>query len=825
MSVDELQLEQIFMEAVTRTDGARDDFLDHACEGNTVLRQRVTALLAAHDAAGTFLSLPQARQETPDFPPLSEGPGTRIGRYKLLEQIGEGGFGVVFMAEQEEPVRRRVAFKIIKLGMDTRQVVARFEAERQALAMMDHTNIAKVFDAGSTDTGRPFFVMELVRGISITEYCNKAKLDTRERLKLFIAMCAGVQHAHQKGIIHRDLKPSNILVTLHDDKAVPKIIDFGIAKATQSRLTEKTLFTEFRQMVGTPLYMSPEQAQMSGLDVDTRSDIYSLGVLLYELLTGTTPIESSQVKTVPYDQLRQMICEVDPPSPSTRLSSLTAEARATLATERQCDPHRLGQLLRGDLDWIVMRCLEKDRTRRYPTANALAMDVQRYLNDEPVEARRPTRLYRLKKFIRRNKASVLTGSAIAALLLATMVTLWVSNSRIRSEADARAIALEAKDAALKDKDAALATAREAVDQMLTQVASERFSDMPLSYPLRIALLEDAMSFYERLASQSGADPALRHEMASLLHTNAGLLREMGREDHAIRALRQSRDLLAVLERTDPDPPELKEERARVELDLAFTLHNGDESRLMDDREAQAQYRRSLELFDDIERNWPGRPQSVMLGLRMVAKVAFEQGEQTEALGLWHEALARGEKYLDQHPTEINAATEVGWTCVHLCDAIPNDTTAGQAEAESVVTRGLRVVDSALEANPKSTQLADVAAALRIRLATLKCRQGQAAAAVPLFQQAVAGMETLCEGFPWNTDYWNSLRWFHQEIASQLPAAGNADAARRELTQFQDWLEKIEPQMSQEPDRQEQLRLCQSLVAELLQSLENGETDK
>src|SRR5213078_4148294 len=312
--------------------------------------------------------------------PIVEDAGTVIGRYKLLEKVGEGGFGTVYVAEQREPVKRRVALKIIKLGMDTKSVIARFEAERQALAMMDHPNIAKVLEAGATDTGRPFFVMELVRGIKITDYCDQNNLPTNERLELFIQVCQAIQHAHQKGIIHRDIKPSNILVTHHDDVALPKVIDFGISKATTGQLADNTVFTAFAQFVGTPAYMSPEQAQLSGLDIDTRADIYSLGVLLYELLTGDTPFDAKELLAAGLDEMRRKIREDEPAKPSTRLSTMRVIDLTTVAKQRQVEPPRLLHLIRGDLDWLVMKCLEKDRSRRYETANALVMDLQRHLN-------------------------------------------------------------------------------------------------------------------------------------------------------------------------------------------------------------------------------------------------------------------------------------------------------------------------------------------------------------------------------------------------------------------------------------------------------------
>src|SRR5262245_29589585 len=357
--------------------------------------------------------------------PIHENPGTLIGRYKLLEKIGEGGFGAVYVAEQREPVKRRVALKIIKLGMDTRHVVARFEAERQALALMDHPNIAKVLDAGATETGRPYFVMELVRGIPITQYCDENRLSADERLKLFLLVCQAIQHAHQKGIIHRDIKPSNILLTVNDGVPVPKVIDFGIAKATQGVLTDKTIYTQFQQFIGTPAYMSPEQADMTSLDIDTRSDIYALGVLLYELLVGKTPFDGKELLMSGLDEMRRTIREKEPIRPSTRLDSLMGDERTTTAKRRGAEMTKLTAMLRGDLDWIVMKCLEKDRTRRYETANGLAADVHRFLKQEPVIARPPTVSYRFQKMVRRNKLAFAAASAVTLALIAGLgFSIW-----------------------------------------------------------------------------------------------------------------------------------------------------------------------------------------------------------------------------------------------------------------------------------------------------------------------------------------------------------------------------------------------------------------
>jgi serine/threonine protein kinase len=421
-------IDELFWEAAQLAPGEqRDAYLAHACGDDQALRQRLERLLRVQPKVDGFLeqAFPGPGQlSTLDAPPVEE-PGTVIGPYKLLEQIGEGGMGLVYMAEQTQPVRRRVALKVIKPGMDTRQVVVRFEAERQALALMDHPNIARVFDGGTTATGRPYFVMELVRGAPITEFCDQHRLTARQRLALFVPVCQAVQHAHQKGIIHRDLKPSNVLVTWHDTVAEPKVIDFGIAKAVGQALTERTLCTHTGQLVGTPLYMSPEQAGLGGTDVDTRSDVYALGVVLYELLTGTTPFGKKALGRAGYDEMRRIIREEEPPSPSQRLSTLGARACSTVSEQRGMQGRRLARLLRGEMDWIVMKCLEKDRNRRYESASALAADVQRYLNDDAVAAGPPSSRYRLRKFVRRNWRLLATGAILPTVLVsATVVSIW-----------------------------------------------------------------------------------------------------------------------------------------------------------------------------------------------------------------------------------------------------------------------------------------------------------------------------------------------------------------------------------------------------------------
>jgi serine/threonine protein kinase/Tfp pilus assembly protein PilF len=451
---------ELFLKALELASASeRQQYLDGACGADADLRAEVEALLQASAQAGNFLQGPAHALSATVDAPITERPGTVIGPYKLLEQIGEGGFGVVFMAEQTQPVRRKVALKVLKPGMDTRQVVARFEAERQALALMDHPNIAKVLDGGQTASGRPYFVMDLVKGLPITSYCDQAQLTLRESLELFVQVCQAVQHAHQKGVIHRDLKPSNVLVMMQDAKPVVKVIDFGVAKALGQELTDKTLFTGFAQMIGTPLYMSPEQAGQSGVDIDTRSDIYSLGVLLYELLTGTTPFDKERLRQVGYDEMRRIIREEEPPKPSTRISTL-GQAATTASTQRKSNPRQLSRLLRGELDWIVMKALEKDRNRRYETASAFAADVQRYLHDEPVQACPPSAWYRFGKFVRRNKRALAAAALVAVMVLgAGGAWLWAEQDRVdRAAAAARREAEIERDRADR---AAAAARREA----------------------------------------------------------------------------------------------------------------------------------------------------------------------------------------------------------------------------------------------------------------------------------------------------------------------------------------------------------------------------
>jgi serine/threonine protein kinase/tetratricopeptide (TPR) repeat protein len=572
MTDPSLPEESIFAQALQIGSSAeRVAFLDHACADNPSLRAEVEALLRANEQAGDLLDLPEKPAASADEP-ITERAGTVIGPYKLMEQIGEGGMGLVFVAEQHRPIRRKVALKVIKPGMDTRQVVARFEAERQALALMDHPNIAKVLDGGETASGRPYFVMELVKGVPITEYCDANRLATRERLELFLSVCHAVQHAHQKGIIHRDIKPSNVPVVSHDGTPVVKVIDFGVAKATGQQLTEKTVYTQFTQLVGTPLYMSPEQAGQSGLDVDTRTDIYSLGVLLYELLTGTTPFDKLRLKSASYEELRRIIREEEPPKPSTRLSTL-GPAAATVSTQRKTDPKRLRQLVRGELDWIVMKCLEKDRNRRYETANGLAMDVQRYLHDEPVLACPPSTGYRLRKFARKYRTFLrITGILAAILVLAAAVSTWQA---VRATlAGRRALAAEQQALAERDRaEASFRMARDAVDRLFTQWSQSPKLKTRAMEKFRMDLLQDAKGFYERFIHEQFDTPAVRYDLGLAHHRLAAIYRELGdyaaAEDSSAKAIATFEDLA----RAQPDMAEYQRDLAASYATLGIVYSN------------------------------------------------------------------------------------------------------------------------------------------------------------------------------------------------------------------------------------------------------------
>jgi serine/threonine protein kinase/tetratricopeptide (TPR) repeat protein len=746
----------VFTEALRRsTPEARAAYLDGACGTDTALRQRVEALLRATERAGDFLEIPPTGLGgAPDSAllvgELSHKPGDRIGRYKLLEQIGEGGCGVVFMAEQQEPVRRRVALKVIKLGMDTKSVIARFEAERQALALMNHPNIAKVLDAGATDTGRPFFVMELVRGIKITDYCDQNNLSTEERLKLFTQVCQAIQHAHQKGIIHRDIKPSNILVTVSEPGAPgsPKVIDFGIAKATTGqRLTDKTVFTAFEQFIGTPAYMSPEQAMMTSLDIDTRTDIYALGVLLYELLTGQTPFDAKDLMAVGLDAMRRIIREQEPARPSTRLSTLLGDDLTIVARHRHAEPGRLGTLLRGDLDWIVMKALEKDRTRRYETANGLAMDIQRHLSSEPVVARPPSTGYRLQKMVRRNKlAFAAAGAVTAALIMGLGLSTWL----FLRERAALKVAAENALRAERSRQKAEANEKKAASEAAKSRRVAHFlQDMLRGVSPWVAKGRDTTILREVLDKTAGRignsltnEPEVELE---LRNTIGEIYRQLGQAKKAEAVLIATPDIARKL-------------WGNESLQVADSLQNlalalGDQGK---QAEAETRLREVLTLRRKLLGN---EHPAVATAMHDLANALYYEGKRDEGEAMQRDALEMRRKL---------PASEVGGVAVSLRNLATMMRDQGRlAEAEPLYRESLAIYRKLWG----SSENPDVAIGLE-RLAGVLRQQGKLAEAESVYREALP----MCRKF--FGDESNELRWAVGGLADVLKRQGKLAEAEK-----------------------------------------------
>jgi serine/threonine protein kinase/tetratricopeptide (TPR) repeat protein len=802
---DQSPLEAIFFAALEKgSPQERAAYLDEASAGNPDLRRSVEKMLVAQAQAGSFLEQPACSGVMAgDDQPITERPGTIIGPYKLMEQIGEGGMGLVFVAEQQHPVRRKLALKVIKPGMDTRQVIARFEAERQALALMDHPNIAKVHDGGETASGRPYFVMELVKGMPITEYCDQNQLPIRERLELFLPVCQAVQHAHQKGIIHRDIKPSNVLIMSDDGTPLVKVIDFGVAKAIGQQLTDKTIYTQFAQLVGTPLYMSPEQAGHSGRDVDTRTDIYALGVLLYELLTGTTPFEKSRLREADYEEIRRIIREEEPPKPSTRISTL-GQASTTVSTQRKSDPKRLGQLFRGELDWIVMKSLEKDRNRRYDTASAFSADVQRYLEDEPVLACPPSASYRLRKFVRRNKGKVTAAAAMLALVLGgAAASTWQAVRATRAEQRA--------NEALTKAAAAQAQAREALDALTDDVVETMFTKQRQLGEKENAFLRKVLGFYEAFTQQSAESAEAAFLRAKSYYTVAHLRALLGEHSDAVTGFREAESLLEQLAAEFPEEAQYRHKLARTEGNVGIEL-----AKLGRQAEAETALRLGINLRTKLADDFPEN-----LGYRLELANNYNdfaflrelQENYAEAEENYRHGLDLKEKLIVEADDQPRYRLDLSRSLSGLGQLLRKQ--EKYAESEKVFRQAVNIQEEHIgkgQATAKDRQwLADSYAGLGVALAELK-RPPEAENAL---RQALEVRHKLADDFPSVLEYRRELANATGDLAYFLTRQGKDAAALEPYRQVLELRKAIVKQAGSVPGYRRELAASYHDVAQVL----------
>lgn len=765
MNSDKDKVARLFAEAVElETPSERAAFLEALCSEDQQFRNELEELLRHDDSAGSFLESPcHAGTVAPAEQSLiREQPGTVIGPYKLLEQIGEGGFGIVFMAEQTQPVRRKVALKILRPGMDTGQVIARFEAERQALALMNHPNIARVLEAGETLSCRPYFVMELVRGVTITDYCDQNRLPVHERLQLFISVCQAVQHAHQKGIIHRDLKPSNILVTMYDGVPVPKVIDFGISKALGEQLTEKTLFTNFAQLMGTPIYMSPEQAEMSGLDIDTHTDIYSLGVLLYELLSGTTPRDKDRLRSAAFDEMRRIIREEEPARLSARMTSL-GQAASTVSANRQSDPARLSQLFRGELDWIVLKALEKDRNRRYDTAIAFAADVQRYLNDEPVQACPPSTVHRVRKFVKRNKAPVLAVSAFALILLIGIIaTAWQAVRATQAERLAKnneQLAREQKEKA----QAHFQLAKDAVDKFLNTVTDNPKLNEKDFFTLRKELLETTEPFYRKFSAERSEDPELEAARGHAYHRLALIRDKMGEKEAALSDYESMQAIFAKLVAEFPEAPTYR-------FDLAKTYQNRGSLLAALGRvdEAESAFRRALSIKENLAKDNFSNPEyrwEFARGHSGLGLLLKDQGRVEEAEAAFRTALKIQEQLAPSFLSDPARRRQMAGSYNNL--GILLKAQKKYTEAETAHVEAKKLYEQLAAEFPKIAVYRQDLATNHNNLANLLHSQGKHAEAKAAHQAAQTTLTQLAADFPTVPEYRQDLAMSLNNLGAML----------------------------------------------------------
>jgi eukaryotic-like serine/threonine-protein kinase len=807
--------ETLFQEALSRSPEERAAFLDQACVGRPELRAAVEALLAAHHKTGNILDkLPaqtvdsgpgQARPDagldptsgpglapplpatkTADYRPISETGIVIAGHYTLEQKIGEGGMGEVWVAKQTEPVKRRVALKLIKTGMDSKAVVQRFEQERQALALMDHPHIAKVLDGGLTPTGQPFFVMELVNGLPLTRFCDEARLTTKERLELFVPICQAVQHAHQKGIVHRDLKPANILVTMIDGKPVPKVIDFGVAKATAGKLTDESMSTQFGAVVGTLEYMSPEQAGFSGVDVDTRADIYSLGVILYELLTGLRPIDARRLKAAALTEMIRIIREEEPLKPSTRLS--TDDSLASMAALRQIDPRKLMSLLRGELDWIVMKCLEKQRDRRYETAISLAKEIQRYLEDEPVEARPPSAGYRLHKFVRRHRGKVIAASLVLLALLAGMAgTTWglIREARANTALAAKNDELSLANGRVMKANADLSAANakiearynlavEAIKTFHTGVSEDFLLKEEKFKELRDRLLKSAADFYGKLGALLGQDTniASRRALAQSNFELAELTWTVGRNEDALaahRAVLAAREALAA----EPGAGAL----AKVDVGRSLIAVAGLLRAAGQTDEALATYRRSESLLAGPAGADPSARAALAACRSQMGWLLKSTGKSADALAAYRLARADQEALAAAPEASNDARYDLANTIKRIGALLGETGKRLQEEAE--YRRALEIFQKLADDNPAVTKFRSGLGAMHINLGFVLEHTDRPSEAEAEFRKGLALYQKLADDNPAVIDFRSDLAWSHDHLGWLLWSTGKLAEAEAE----------------------------------------------